>query len=46
MALARFPPIAVGPAVCGGRRTVAGTRVRLSNVLEMLTGGDAAGDRD
>jgi len=39
MTLAGFPRIAVDPAVCGGRPTVAGTRVRVSDVLEMLADG-------
>jgi uncharacterized protein (DUF433 family) len=33
------PRIASDPAICGGRPTVAGTRVRVSDVLEMLAGG-------
>jgi len=33
--------IAVDPAVCGGRPTVAGTRLRVADVLEMLAGGAA-----
>lgn len=39
MTLAGHPRIAVDPAICGGRPTVAGTRVRVSDVLEMLAGG-------
>lgn len=39
MTLAGHPRIAVDPAVCGGRPIVAGTRVRVSDVLEMLAGG-------
>jgi uncharacterized protein (DUF433 family) len=39
MTLAGHPRIAVDAAVCGGRPTVAGTRVRVSDVLEMLAGG-------
>ena len=43
MALPGFPRISIDPAVCGGRPTVAGTRMRVSDVLEMLAGGaDAA----
>ena len=41
MTLPGHPRIAVDPAVCGGRPTVAGTRVRVSDVLEMLAGGAA-----
>lgn len=39
MTLAGFPRISVDPRVCGGRPVVAGTRVRVSDVLEMLAGG-------
>jgi uncharacterized protein (DUF433 family) len=39
MQLAGHPRIAIDPAVCGGRPTVANTRVRVSDVLEMLAGG-------
>lgn len=39
MALAGFPRIAIDPAVCGGRPIIAGTRVRVTDVLEMLAGG-------
>ena len=39
MQLAGHPRIAIDPAVCGGRPTVAGTRVRVSDVLGMLAGG-------
>jgi uncharacterized protein (DUF433 family) len=39
MTLPGHPRIAVDPAICGGRPTVAGTRVRVSDVLEMLAGG-------
>jgi uncharacterized protein (DUF433 family) len=33
------PRIAVDPDVCHGRPTVAGTRMRVSDILEMLAGG-------
>lgn len=33
------PQITSDPAVCGGRPTIAGTRVRVADVLEMLAGG-------
>lgn len=36
--------IAIDPAVCGGRPTVAGTRGRATDVLEMLAGGVTAAD--
>lgn len=39
MTLAGFPRIAVDPAICGGRPIVTGTRVRVSDILEMLAGG-------
>jgi uncharacterized protein (DUF433 family) len=39
MTLSGFPRISVDPAICGGRPTVKGTRVRVSDVLEMLAGG-------
>ena len=39
MSLPGHPRIAVDPAVCGGRPTIAGTRVRVSDVLEMLAAG-------
>ncbi|WP_375393447.1 DUF433 domain-containing protein [uncultured Sphingomonas sp.] len=41
MTFADFPRIAVDPAICGGRPIVAGTRVRVSDVLEMLAAGTA-----
>ncbi len=44
MARVIYPRIAVDPAVCGGRPTVAGTRVRVSDVLEMLAQGAAEGE--
>jgi uncharacterized protein (DUF433 family) len=34
-----FPRIVVDPAVCGGRPIVAGTRMRVSDVLELLANG-------
>ncbi|PBN42063.1 DUF433 domain-containing protein [Sphingobium sp. D43FB] len=39
MTLAGFPRIAIDPAVCGGRPIIAGTRVRVSDILDMLAGG-------
>ena len=44
MTLAGFPRIAVDPAVCGGRPVIAGTRVRVTDVLEMLAGGATAAE--
>jgi uncharacterized protein (DUF433 family) len=39
MKLAGFPRISIDPGVCGGRPVIAGTRVRVADVLEMLAGG-------
>lgn len=39
MTLAGFPRIAVDPAICGGRPVVAGTRMRVTDILDMLAGG-------
>ncbi|WP_026046373.1 DUF433 domain-containing protein [Sphingomonas sp. PAMC 26621] len=39
MKLPGFPRIIVDPAPCGGRPIIAGTRVRGTDVLEMLAGG-------
>jgi uncharacterized protein (DUF433 family) len=39
MALAGFPRIEINPAICGGRAIIAGTRVRVTDILEMLAGG-------
>ncbi|KAK0331532.1 hypothetical protein LTR94_028554 [Friedmanniomyces endolithicus] len=44
MTLAGFPRIAVDPAICGGRPIVAGTRLRVSDILEMLAGGASVGE--
>lgn len=42
MTLTGFPRIAVDPLVCGGRPIVAGTRMRVTDILEMLAGGASA----
>lgn len=42
MTLGQFPRIAVDPAVCGGRPVVAGTRMQVSDVLDMLADGASA----
>jgi len=39
MTLTGFPRISIDHAICGGRPTVAGTRLRVSDVLEMLASG-------
>ena len=44
MTLAGFPRISIDPTVCGGRPTVAGTRLRVTDVLEMLAGGASAAE--
>ena len=42
MHISGFPRIAIDPAVCGGRPIIAGTRMRVTDVLEMLAGGASA----
>jgi uncharacterized protein (DUF433 family) len=37
MTLKGFPRIAVDAGICGGRPVVVGTRVRVTDVLEMLS---------
>jgi uncharacterized protein (DUF433 family) len=44
MTLTGFDRIAVTSAICGGRPVVAGTRVRVTDVLEMLAGGASAAE--
>ena len=44
MTLPGHPRIAIDPAVCGGRPVVAGTRLRVTDVLEMLAGGASAAE--
>jgi uncharacterized protein (DUF433 family) len=39
MTVTGFPRISVDPAICGGRPVVAGTRLRVTDVLDMLAGG-------
>lgn len=39
MTLSGFPRISIDPQVCDGRPVIAGTRVRVTDVLEMLAGG-------
>jgi uncharacterized protein (DUF433 family) len=39
MTLSGFPRISVDPRVCGGRPVVTGTRMRVTDVLEMLADG-------
>lgn len=39
MPLAGHPRIAIDPAICGGKPVIAGTRVRVSDILDMLAAG-------
>jgi uncharacterized protein (DUF433 family) len=39
MTISDHPRIAIDPAICGGRPTVAGTRMRVTDILEMLASG-------
>ena len=39
MTINGFPHISVDPAICGGRPVVNGTRLRVTDVLDMLAGG-------
>ncbi|HET9510280.1 MAG TPA: DUF433 domain-containing protein [Sphingomonas sp.] len=39
MVVQGFPRISVDPTVCGGRPVVAGTRMRVSDVLDLLASG-------
>lgn len=41
MTLAGHPRITIDPAICGGRPVIAGTRMRVSDILAMLAGGAA-----
>lgn len=44
MTLPGHPRIAIDPAVCGGRPVVAGTRMRVSDVLDALAEGVSAAE--
>lgn len=44
MTLAGHPRIAIDPAVCGGRPVVAGTRMRVTDILESLANGATAAE--
>jgi uncharacterized protein (DUF433 family) len=44
MTLTGHPRISVDPAICGGRPTITGTRMRVTDILEMLAGGAAAAE--
>ena len=39
MMLSGFPRIVFDPAICGGRPTISGTRMRVSDILDMLASG-------
>ena len=39
MTLSGFPRITVDPAICGGRPTITGTRMRVTDLLETLADG-------
>jgi uncharacterized protein (DUF433 family) len=39
MKLAHHPRIAIDPEICGGRSTIAGTRMRVTDLLAMLAEG-------
>lgn len=38
------PRISVTPGLCGGRPVIAGTRVRVTDILDMLAGGAQVAD--
>jgi|GEM_PF-934865 len=44
MTIKGFPRTATDPAVCGGRPIIAGTRMRVSDIWEMLAGGGTMGE--
>ncbi len=44
MELAGYPRISIDSDICGGRPVVAGTRLRVSDILEMLAGGSDAAE--
>ena len=44
MQLSGFPRIVIDAAICGGRPTIAGTRLRVMDILEML--GDGASETE
>ncbi len=39
MTLPDHPRISVDPEICGGRPTIAGTRMRVTDILELLANG-------
>lgn len=44
MTIAGFSRLSTDPAICGGRPVIAGTRMRVADVLEMLAGGASEGE--
>lgn len=44
MTLPGFSRISVDPEVCGGRPVIAGTRVRVRDILDALAGGAATAE--
>jgi uncharacterized protein (DUF433 family) len=44
MTLSGFSRIAADSAICGGRPVNVGTRMRVSDILEMLAGGATPGE--
>jgi uncharacterized protein (DUF433 family) len=44
MRIAGHPRIDVDPGICGGKPVIAGTRVRVTDILEMLAGGVASAE--
>jgi uncharacterized protein (DUF433 family) len=44
MALTDFPRIVIDPAVCGGRPIIAGTRMRVVDILKMLASGGSVSE--
>lgn len=44
MTITGFPRIAIDPGICGGRPTVFGTRMRVTDVLDMLAAGASEAD--
>ena len=39
MTVTGHPRIAIDPAICGGRPTIAGTRMRVTDILEAMASG-------
>lgn len=39
MQMSGFPRLSIDPGICGGRPVVAGTRMRVTDILDMLADG-------